>query len=459
MKTGRSVYSEIKSQESAAEADINTLSEALSQTQFKIAKAGEKRTARIAELAALYMEAPTAAELGGRLTQITVMLNEMQAAKKERREVVETLFKATKARREELAQQLEEARRQERAATNEQAQATAEGDREAAQTAEWKALEEAGHQTEAQLQKAQAAQERALKLLQEKRGAYESNAEFAYLSRRQWPQKQSLWPWIRLGDELLAGRLDFKAQWQRYQSLVMRPKVIGAVIEQGQQEQSQRRSAQQALVEVARQHHEVPKLEAIRQEREKVRLSLERQANALDQELQTLQGELKEILENRSGYESSLKQEIQSLLAKLNPEEMLRAAAQTRSSQDDPLAAEIQQLGQTIDQLKAQAKQLESDLAAAQEKANKINRLRRRFENEDYHDSSSEFRSGFDINSLLMGYVLGQQNESSLWKSLASAQSWRHDESVASPGFSSSSSFGSSSSSSSWSTSSSSGGG
>jgi hypothetical protein len=133
-----------------------------------------------------------------------------------------------------------------------------------------------------------------------------------------------------------------------------------------------------------------------------------------------------DILQNRSSFEEGLKTEIKDLLSRLNPTELIQATASTPIPNDDSIAQEIQSLTDRIQQLKDRANSLTTQIVQAQATEQKYRDLLNKFEQADYHRSNSQFGSGFDLSSLLTGYIAGQMIDR-IWSNIEKAQSWKRE--------------------------------
>lgn len=425
MLAGSSIYQSLRNTESQLDNEQGLLSSQLAGYEQTINQAMASRARLVGQLAESYMDPQVAGNLGGRLSCVTTMLNQMHLAKSQRRTVVQNLLAQAKQRQSETMTTLTTAKDEEKTVADSLATKQNEAKTSTEARDDWKALAEKIQRRTTEIQAAQKAKTQAEQVLTAKRNGYENNRSFKYLCKHTRP---SLFPWIRAGDEWLANRMDFKAQKARYDRLLARPKLIENVIVAGRTEQAAWERQRQQISEDVQNQLGVPQLSHILEQKTKTKDAINRQISSLTNDINTLEAELQGIMKNDSDFERNLKQEIASLLGQISTDQLAAAAAQTETTEDDRIVAEIRTLEAQIEAAKKSANDAQSRLIDKQTQVAGLRNIRQRFENESYETQRSVFNNGFDINHLLTGFLAGQIAENIIWNSIDAAQAWRREE-------------------------------
>ena len=425
MQTGSSIYQSLLDTEGQIQSEQGQLSSQLAAHEQAINQAMSTRAALVAKLAESYMDPKVGGNLGGRLSSVTTMLNQMQLAKSQRRTTLQNLLAQARQRQTETMATLTAAKDEEKSVADSLTAKQAEAKSLIEAREDWKALAEKVQRRNTELQAGQKAKTQAEQVLAAKRGGYESNIGFKYLCRRTSP---SLFPWIRAGDEWLANRMDFKSQKARYDRLLARPKLIDNVIMAGRTEQAAWQAQIQQVAEAVQNQLGIPQLNHILEQKTQTKETIDRQARSLNGEIANLDAELQGMLKNNSDFERNLKNEIAGLLSQLSTDQLAAAAAETETTEDDNIVREIRVLEMQIASAKQSANTVQAQLADKQTQVAGLYNVRQRFENESYGSRRSVFGGGFDINNLLTGFLAGQVTENILWNLMSGAQSWRREE-------------------------------
>lgn len=424
MQTGASIYQSIRGTESQLESEQSQLSSQLSACEQTINQAMTSRARLVSQLADSYMDPQVAGHLGGRLSSVTTMLNQMQQAKSQRRTTLQGLLTQSKQRQAETVTALTAAKNDEQSVADALAAKQTEAKTLIEAREDWRTLTDKIQRRTVEIQAAEKAKTQAENVLAAKRRGYENNTCFKYLCRRTHP---SLFPWIRMGDEWLASRMDFKSQKARFDRLLARPKLIDSLITASRAEQATWVAQLQQISEAVQNQLGIPQLKHILEQKTQTKEAVDRQARSLVTEINALDAELQGILKNDSTFERNLKNEIASLLSQVSTDQLAAAAAQTETTEDDRIVDEIRTLEAQIASAKQSANGFQAQLAEKQTQVAGLHSIRQRFESENYETHRSVFHSGFDINNALLGFVAGQMTESVMWNLLNGAQSWRQE--------------------------------
>src|SRR5262249_44171856 len=157
------------------------LSSQLAGFEQTINQAMASRARLVGQLAESYMDPQVAGNLGGRLSCVTTMLNQMHEAKSQRRTTVQNLLAQSKQRQSDPMTTLTTAKDEEKAVTDSLTAKQAEARVATEAREDWKGLAEKIQRRTTEIQAAQKAKARAEQVLTAKRGGYENNLGFKYL--------------------------------------------------------------------------------------------------------------------------------------------------------------------------------------------------------------------------------------------------------------------------------------
>lgn len=128
--------------------------------------------------------------------------------------------------------------------------------------------------------------------------------------------------------------------------------------------------------------------------------------------------EMKELASKKGKYHQEAIDELKSYLQGNSLTELKRRAKETPSPEDDKLVDRIEVLTHEIETLKANAKETKKNRGTVAERLTELRTIETRYRQKDYESNRSEFRSGFNADSLLMGFMLGQVSSTDFNRSL-----------------------------------------
>lgn len=267
-----------------------------------------------------------------------------------------------------------------------------------------------------------------------KLAGYEIDARYQYLKHRGFGGADySATGLPRMLDRALAKQCNYTENRQNEDLLVLMDQESLAIaaqlddeVAEAEKEAEKRRNAAsessglQAIEDALAQEH--ARVKALKQVANTKHDALHAFATRTDPHYQQIQKQLATHLGNRS------------------LDELMELARRTPTQTDDEQVERLTTLHTRIRDNKQTMKALGPDLQHAQDQYDRAKKAERQFSRQSYSDSRYEYRSGLDLDALLLGYMAGQMSDTQLTHEV---DQYRREQ----PSHSSSSSWGSSSSS------------
>lgn len=275
---------------------------------------------------------------------------------------------------------------------------------------------------------------------------YKTNKLFIYLLNRSYGSNEySATGITRMLDEWVARRIDFRKAKQNYDFLNSMPELVENAIEQHQK-----------IINVLVQKVEDCEKESANNhgftrvliDGEKIATSRRALISGIEKnnhEYEQYAAQLKDVENTKGTYHKEAVEKLKGYLKGDAVADLKRRASETPSPEDDNLVDKIEQIDNSVRDLKNKAKQTKIKQKELDEKLRGLNKIDGHYRTNDYDSSRSYFDSGFDINTFLIGYLAGRHTDNSVITSMASHHRFKPRET-----YSSSSSRSGSSSSSSW---------
>lgn len=263
-------------------------------------------------------------------------------------------------------------------------------------------------------------------------------------------QRRGLVRWL---DNWVAGKCNYRANRANEQTLVAMQEELANT----ENASAQRIASLSGKLEAMKASEE-ERLGLIREKAELVRLQ-----NAVQQEKQRaneIHKQLAAFADRRDPRYGQARNMVVAALQSQSPDELIARVKKTPGLEDDQLAQSVIAMQGQLKAHRAQVKELERVRRNAQTEYERAKALERKLRDGSYASSSYEYKSGLDLDSLLVGYMAGRLSEDAAVREVRQYRREVEEESYSSRSNSTwSSSSSSSSSGSDYSTSNSSGGG
>lgn len=279
------------------------------------------------------------------------------------------------------------------------------------------ALEAQAHTVRARLAQAEADRD-------EKRRAYEADPLFTYLWQRGHHRRQRGGPFGAL-DRWVAGLCDYPSSSRNFTALLALPDRLAdhaARIEE----------ALQAVVDEGRALEEAaiaadPGAAALRAAAEAAQRQLDATGAAMAvaaEDADRLDEERNALLAADNPFQREAELCMQAAVAAADAAGLQALARGTPSNEDDRAAWRLEAIEREQQEVTAAAQEQQQQHAALAERRRRLDHARAAFRRKHYDDGNSRFEKGFDVDGLLMAYLLGRMTGGDFFRRIDGAQHW-----------------------------------
>jgi chromosome segregation ATPase len=142
----------------------------------------------------------------------------------------------------------------------------------------------------------------------------------------------------------------------------------------------------------------------------------------------------------KDSYHAEAINRLKAYLKGATIEDLKRKALTTTDKIDDNLIDQIEEIDLNIKTFKKKANGLKTRRNSIEEKLEGLNSIKQKYSHSDFESGSSSFGSGFDINLLLVAYLMGKTSQSDLWNDIQHHQDFERESSYSHSSYSSHSS-------------------
>lgn len=431
--SGKSVYGELKSKVAEAEQEERELSKELSGYERQITDLTNQREHVFGELASLYLPQLDAESITGTVRELQATVREIYQEKQRRRQHLDDLLQHSAEQRQQLNQELDTVNQQLEAKAEERDGLRRKIANELNENKAYTHLHEQAGQAQARLEQNKKRSEAFAAESKTKVEAYHQEPLFMYLLEREFGTSL----YLRSGltarlDNWVASLIDYKKQQRNYDFLQSMPEAIKEEIERQQQSLDKVVAELRATETGVEQKYGLP---AVLQEGNTRASNKERILKRLQEEEQNTKSYLQERKESDSSKDKYHRGALDKLKAYLKGQdlaELKKRARATPDTRDDGFVEKIEQIDAQVKDLKAKSKGTQKKQSGLAERSEGLQRISRRYSQQDYESRRSYFDSGFDVNNFVTGYMLGRYSEHDVNHNIDSHQHWRPQETYAS---------------------------
>lgn len=448
MTSGSSVYSEIQDKLREVESQSTKIGREIQQVQGVVRDLSQQQEDAYVQLALVYLPEMEANAVKKTIKEVRGEVQKIFDRKNARRAQLEELVEDASTQRTKIQTRLNKITTELDEATEQRLAVEAEVGKDLSQNPTYTGLVEKNKFTTERLKQDEIRSQTFAKEVKAKIGAYESDSLFMYLIERGYgTSKQKGNNLTRILDSVVAKVVNFEENKQNYLFLEAMPKKMQEEIEQ---ERKQAEEIQGELKKVEMETATKYKLPPIQEECRvmiKTREDVMGAMSNIDGESEKYRREITQLDNTKGSYHAEAIKNLRSYLAGESLSALKERARQTPDKTDDGLVEKIEYTTQQMEAEKDRINELAKAQRAIQEKVEGIKKIERNFSSNDYESSRSTFGSGFDINTLLTGYLLGRYSVDHIDSEISSSQHFKPVETYHSS-YSSHSDSGSSSSSS-----------
>jgi len=447
MVSGNSVYKQIKGKISEVETQSENLATQLYKVEQHISDLTNERENCYDFLAVHYLP-----ELDAQTVQTTL---------REVREDVEGVFKKKQTRRSSLERLMKENRGENHKSEKEIDQYTLQIELEAKERDKtlkliegdlqkdrnYQQKDEEAKKSEARLQGYKKRVEEIQGEASKKLPAFENNKIFSYLLKNSYGTTQyNRGDLIKRLDSWVAEKVNFRKNKECYDFLKSMPEMMKQEVAGRQEELDEVVFEMEEIESTVEKQYRLPEIVARARKLMSQRQTLMEKDKKEDEQY-LFYVKKREDMDNKKGsYHAHAVQKIKSFLDGEQIGDLKSRARQTRGTEDDKIVDRIDYIDNEMQKLKDKAKDVRFERDTISKRLGEFRKIEKRFRSKNYNGSYSSFSSGFDINTLLIGYMIGKITSDDINRQIDSSQHTKtpsyHSSSSYSGSHSSSSGFG-----------------
>lgn len=446
--SGSTVHKKIKEKVREVESQSEDLASQLYQVEQNITTLTAEREGCYSSLAAHYLPELDAQAVQTTLREVRGEVERVFKEKQERRSALEKLMKENRDRNHKLEDEVDGLTTQieQQAQERDKTVGLISGDLQ--KNTDYTQRDEEAKKAEVRLQQYKRRVEEVEGEARKKLPAFEQNKIFNYLLKAGYGTSQYRRNGIRKRlDSWVAEKVAFGENKKCYDFLKSMPEMMKQEVARRQEELDKVVAEMEAIESEVEKQHGLPKIVAKAEKLMTQRQSLIEKDKTQDEQYATYTREREEIDSKKDPYHVQAVQQIKSFLKSEQITDLRARAKQTKGTEDDRLVDRINSIDAEIRELKDKAKYVRTERDALSTRLDELRGIEKRFRSRDYEGSYSTFSNGFDINTLLVGYMLGKITSSDLNKQIDSSQHTRTPSYHSSSDYSSSHRSGHSSSS------------
>ncbi|MBI5148795.1 hypothetical protein HZA33_03885 [Candidatus Pacearchaeota archaeon] len=424
MVKGSTIYKQIKEKVAEIEAQHEDLSKQVYDFEQKITALTEERENYYTQLATFYLPELDAQSIQSTLKEVQSEVKRFFGQKQEKRRLTEELMNTTLKNKKSLEEKLDVVTEQLNAKAAERDKLKRDVGKELGADSDYVALDAEAKQTSQVLEQNKKRVEEAKREAEQKLPVYENNMLFMYLVRKGYDGTE-----IPGLDGWVARIVDYKKQKQNYDFLRSMPELMALEVERRQQEIDSISGKIKEKEKQVADNYGLTKVIGEGQEIGKTRNDIMEQMKQLAFEYTAYSKQRNELDSTKDDYHKQAIQKLKDFLKGDSISDLEKKARETAGSQDDKLVTRIESIGPEIKEYKAKAKELQAQRDALEKKVEELHDLQDKYNRQDYESRRSQFSEGFDINPLLIGYMLGQYTNDHVWDEIESNQHFRQEHS------------------------------
>lgn len=432
-KTGSKVYKDMSAKVKEIEIEHEKLSKDVYNYEHKLDSLVSEREDCYTQLAAIYLPEMTAQSVKNTLKEVQGDVQKIFKQKQERRRELETSMHSSMKKKNDLESKLEEVTETLNQKAAEREKLKAETIKDLSINKDYVNLSSEANQSGRRLEKNKKRLEEFKAEAKEKVLPYNKNGLFTYLLNRKFGtsdyQGRSI---TKILDSVVAKAVDYKEMKKNYDFLRSMPELMNIEFNKRKEDfESLTKKVQKIEKEYSGKHGLTKVMEegiAMGKSREEIMAGISK----LDNNYRQYSQERKEIDNTKDEYHKKAVQGLKEYLKGDDIKELKRIASSTSGREDDKIVQAIDGIDADIRSFKDKSKEAKSKRNAIEEKLRELNDIKSRYAKKDYNSDRSYFDDGFNVNSLLIGYMLGNYSNDHCWNNIEKSQHFKSEESYSS---------------------------
>ena len=424
--SGNSVHKQIKGKIREVETQSEDLASQLYKVEQHLTDLTTERESYYNSLAANYLPEFDAQTVQTTLREVRCEVERVFKEKQERRSTLEKLMKENRDRNQKLEEEIDtvtaqiEQQAQERDKTIELISGDLQKD------ANYTRRDEEAKKAEVRLQQYKKRVEEIEEEASKKLPAFEQNKIFSYLLKSDYGTSQYKRSGLRKRlDSWVTEKVNFGENKKCYDFLKSMPEMMKQEVARRQEELDKIVSEMEEIESNVEKQYGLPKIVTQAEKLIRKRQTAIGEDKKQDEQYVVYVKEREEIDSKKDPYHIQAVQQVKSFLQGEQIADLRSRARQTKGTEDDKLVDKIDNMDTEIQELKDKAKYVRSERDATSKKLDELRGIEKRFRSRDYEGSYSSFSDGFDVNTLLIRYILGKITSSDVNKQIDSSQHTR----------------------------------
>ena len=235
---------------------------------------------------------------------------------------------------------------------------------------------------------------------------YTSSKLFMYLLNKGFDENGSF------GDKVLSKWINYSDAKKRYDVLQEIPKAAEDNLSTLQGEYENLENQLVLITKETEKEFNLPSLLRFIEEMEIQKNTFDRTLDELHQDQERYDFEMNQLDSLTGSYHQKAISNIVSYLKGKEPKELIEIALRTDTADDDNLVSDINDYNAQIKALEGTLPALKKEKQKAQEIVSGLESIRSNFRNRGYNHSRSRFKSGFNVDNYLIGFIKGSYSKS-----------------------------------------------
>jgi chromosome segregation ATPase len=419
--SGSSVQSAIKSQINEIENEHEKLSSKIYDYEKKINSLMGEREDTYGKLATIYLPEMDAESVKNTLKEVQKEVQTIFEEKQLRRKKVEEMMQDSKENKKGLEGKFEDVTETLKEKGKEHDKIKGAVMKECNENPKYKETYSQASQARVKLEQNKERVDEVKNEAEGKLPAYESNKLFLYLIERSYGTNSYIGNTLtKKLDAFVAKITKFDEAKKNYDFLKSMPKLMKEEVDKRQKEMDDLVNVLKEIEDKVGGKYGLQKII-----REGVDLSTERKKigekiGKVDQEYNNYVQERKDLDNTKGEYHQEAIRKLKEYLKGDDIADLKQKAKATPGTEDDKAVSRIEEIDTGIRELKDKSKDLIRERDDVGKKLENLKGLHKKYTSNNYDSGSSYFKSGFDINHLLIAYMAGKMSHDDAWNEMKS---------------------------------------
>jgi DNA repair exonuclease SbcCD ATPase subunit len=437
--SGSSVHSKIKEQITEVENEHENLSSKIYDYEKRINSLMGEREDSYSKLATLYLPEMDAGSVKNTLKEVQKEVQAIFEEKQNRRKKVEELMKDSNENKKGLEGKFENVTEKLRERGKEHDKVKETVIKECNGNPKYNEIHSQANQAKERSEQNKRRVDEVQKEAKEKLPSYENNRLFSYLIERKYNTDAYIGNTItKKLDAFVAKIIKFDEAKKNYDFLKSMPGLMKEEVDKKQKDLDNLVNYLREMENETGKKYNLQKIIKEGVDLSKERKRIIEEIGKLDQKYNDYMQERKELDNTKGEYHQTAIKKLKEYLKGNDIADLKQKARATPGTEDDKAVSRIEEIDNGIRELKDKSKEIIKERDGVGGKLENLKDLQKKYTSNNYDSDSSYFKSGFDINNLLILYMAGKMSHDDAWNDMKNHQFEEHHSSYSSSSYSSS---------------------